>query len=65
MKRNLFDGSRPSIAFKDFHVHVLNTVLENLWEKVVGIKDEGLEKPRWRDGGGDLILISENTHDDN
>jgi hypothetical protein len=66
MKRVLFDGSRPSMAFNDFHVNILNTVrsmLENLGDKVVGIKDEGLEQPRWREGGGDLMLICVNTHD--
>ncbi len=61
MECNLFNGSRASISFKDFST--LNSMWQNLGDEVVSIKDKGLVQPSWRDWGGNLRFISENTHD--
>ena len=61
-KGYFFDSSRASaISFKD--LGTLNSLRRDLWDEIVAVKDKSLEQPCWWDGGGELCLISENTHD--
>lgn len=59
-KGNFLDGSRPSIALKDFST--FDCLRCNLWDEIVCIKDESLEQSRWWDDRGELDFIGEHTH---
>ncbi|KAF4355620.1 hypothetical protein F8388_013037 [Cannabis sativa] len=50
-----------SISFKG--LNLFDCLRGNLWDKVVPIKDQGLEQPSWRDVRAELGFVYENTHD--
>lgn len=57
----MLDASGTTISFHE--LDACNASGDNLWEKVVGIDDQGLEHPGGCDRSGELLSESGDTHD--
>ena len=57
---DLLDGSSRAIALQD--LNALEGLRHKLGDQVVGIEDPRLEGPRWRDGGGVHVGVSQDSH---
>lgn len=51
------DATNPSITY------AFNNLGKDFWDQIGSINDHGFEQPGWRDWGGVLISICDNTHD--